>query len=89
LRGITAAPAPDGTHKVILGSREQEGRILRIDPNLDPHPLLVSTRTLEFALWNPREFYTGGYDGAANNRKNHNTAWIDKGTLKTSNGDKP
>ncbi|AKJ63738.1 carboxylesterase family protein [Kiritimatiella glycovorans] len=162
LRGITAVPAPDGTHEVILGSREQEGRILRIDPavghkvtdelnsqqflkaqrgsfrggrlvaynrfipgmhpvtgqpihwvtvagikpndtraawllirhpdatydtvrvfdpNLDPHPLLVSTRTLEFAPWNPREFYTGGYDGAANDRKNHNTAWIFKGSL--------
>jgi arylformamidase len=51
------------------------------DPTLDPHPFLVSTRTLEFAPWNPREFYTGGYDGAANNRSNHNTAWIFKGTL--------
>lgn len=163
LRGITAVPDPKGgKHEVILGSREQEGRILRIDPldnyrvdlelrsdaflkeqlgvfrggklvaynrfepgkdpwtglpihwvtvagvkpddmqaawliirhtdatyepvrvfdsNLDPHPLLVSTRTLEFAPWNPREFYTGGYDGAANNRRNHNTAWIYKGTL--------
>jgi acetyl esterase/lipase len=52
------------------------------DPNLDPHPLLVSTRTLEFAPWSNGEFYTGGYDGAANNRRNHNTAWIFKGTLK-------
>ncbi|AQQ09834.1 Carboxylesterase [Sedimentisphaera cyanobacteriorum] len=163
LRGITAVAAPDGTHEVILGSREQEVRILRIDPedghkvtdelnsqqflkeqlgnfrggrlvaynrlvpgrhpvtgqpihwvtvagikpndtraawllirhadatydtvrvfdpNLDPHPLLVSTRTLEFAPWNTREFYTGGYDGAANDRKNHNTAWIFKGIMK-------
>jgi acetyl esterase/lipase len=51
------------------------------DAKLDPHPLLVSTRTLEFAPWNPHEFYTGGYDGAANNRRNHNTAWIYRGTL--------
>ncbi|AQQ09099.1 FG-GAP repeat containing protein [Sedimentisphaera cyanobacteriorum] len=34
LRGITAVAAPDGTHEVILGSREQEGRILRIDPEV-------------------------------------------------------
>jgi acetyl esterase/lipase len=162
LRGITAVPALKGDHEVILGSREQEGRILRIDPinnyavelelqsdaflkeklgnfrggrlvaynrfepgkdprtgqpihwvtvagvkpddmqaawlmirhadatyepvrvfdaKLDPHPFLVSTRTLEFAPWSDREFYTGGYDGAANNRSNHNTAWICKGTL--------
>ncbi|WP_013630085.1 alpha/beta hydrolase fold domain-containing protein [Rubinisphaera brasiliensis] len=162
LRGITAIPAPDGDHEVIIGSREQEGRILRIDPkndyavtdelnsgdffdsqfgnfrggklvaynrfvpalhpatgapihwltvagirpgdaraawllirnadghyepvrvfdpSLTPHPFLVSTRTIEFAPWNDREFYTGGYDGAANNRKNHNTAWIFKGAL--------
>ncbi|MEL7336303.1 MAG: hypothetical protein AAFN70_08905 [Planctomycetota bacterium] len=32
LRGITAVPTPDEKHQVILGSREQEGRILRIDP---------------------------------------------------------
>ncbi|MBN8457254.1 MAG: carboxylesterase family protein [Verrucomicrobia bacterium] len=51
------------------------------DAKLNPHPLLFSTRTLEFAPWNPREFYTGGYDGAANNRSNHNTAWIYKATL--------
>jgi hypothetical protein len=51
------------------------------DPNLSDHPMLFSTRTLEFAPWNDREFYTGGYDGAANNRSNHNTAWIYKGTL--------
>lgn len=35
LRGITAVPALDGDHEVILGSREQEGRILRIDPRND------------------------------------------------------
>ena len=162
LRGITAVTAPDGDHEVIVGSREQEGRILRIDPlndfsvtdelrsdvffdktvgnfhggklvaynrfvpgphpvtgepvhwltvagvkagdtraawlllrnadatyepvrvfdsTLEPHPFLFSTRTLEFAPWNDREIYTGGYDGAANDRKNHNTAWIFKGTL--------
>ncbi len=51
------------------------------DPSLDPHPLLVSTRTLEFAPWNPREFYTGGYDGAANQRMNHNIAWIFRGQI--------
>lgn len=162
LRGITAVPALDGDHQVILGSREQEGRILRIDPNksyevtdelrsdeflkkqlgqfragklvaynrfipgahpltgkpihwltvagfkpgdlhaawllirhadaayepvrvfdpnLDDPPVLISTRTLEFAPWSDCEFYTGGYDGAANNRQNHNTAWIFKATL--------
>jgi acetyl esterase/lipase len=162
LRGITAVPALQGGHQVILGSREQEGRILRIDPlnnyevelelesqpflqaklgdfcggklvaynrfepgkhpltgapihwvtvagfkpddpqaawllirqadatydivrvfdpNLIDPPTLFSTRTLEFAPWSDREFYTGGYDGAANNRSNHNTAWIYKGTL--------
>jgi len=165
LRGITAVPALDGDHEVILGSREQEGRILRIDPENDyavtdelrsdlffdetvgdfrggklvaynrfvpgphpvtgepvhwltvagvkagdaraawllvrnadatyepvrvfdpalaPHPFLVSTRTLEFAPWNEREFYTGGFDGAANDRKNHNTAWIFRGVLPPS-----
>jgi len=63
---------PDATYEVI--------RVF--DPALKPHPLLVSTRTLEFAPWNPDEFYTGGYDGAANERKNHNSAWIFKGTLK-------
>lgn len=52
------------------------------DPTLSNPPTLVSTRTLEFAPWKPHEFYTGGYDGAANERKNHNTAWIYKGTLK-------
>jgi acetyl esterase/lipase len=162
VRGITAVPALHGNHQVILGSREQEGRILRIDPadnyrvdlelqsdaflkeklgefrggklvaynrfepgtdprtgapihwvtvagyqpgdpkaawlmirhadgtyesvrvfdpGLPDHPTLISTRTLETAPWNPLEIYTGGYDGAANNRKNHNTAWIFKGTL--------
>jgi len=59
------------------------------DPNLSNHPTLISTRTLEFAPWNDREFYTGGYDGAANNRSNHNTAWIYKGTLPTTNKVKP
>jgi hypothetical protein len=45
------------------------------DQALAPHPFLVSTRTIEFAPWNKREFYTGGYDGAANNRRNHNGRW--------------
>jgi hypothetical protein len=162
LRGITAVRAVNGDHEVIVGSREQEGRILRIDPldnyrvteelrsdeflkkrldefrggklvaynrlvpgvhpltgerihwltvagfkpgdlhaawllirhadasyqpvrvvdpDLENPPSLVSTRTLEFAPWSDREVYTGGYDGAANQRRNHNTAWIFKGTL--------
>ena len=51
------------------------------DPDLENPPSLISTRTLEFAPWSDREFYTGGYDGAANQRRNHNTAWIYKGTL--------
>jgi hypothetical protein len=162
LRGITAVRSVNGDHEVIVGSREQEGRILRIDPldnyrvteelrsdeflkkrldefrggklvaynrlvpgvhpltgerihwltvagfkpgdlhaawllirhadasyesvrvfdpDLENPPTLISTRTLEFAPWSDREFYTGGYDGAANNRRNHNTAWIYRGTL--------
>ncbi|MEM9018101.1 MAG: EF-hand domain-containing protein, partial [Verrucomicrobiota bacterium] len=164
LRGITAVPSPTRGHEVILGSREQEGRILRIDPlnnyrvsdellsqdflkehvgpdfrggklvaynrfipgkhprtgepihwvtvagiklddrhagwllirNADAsyepirvyddslgesHPILVSTRTLAFAPWNENEVYTGGFDGAANDRKNHNSAWIFRGIL--------
>ncbi|MEM9282502.1 MAG: hypothetical protein AAGA96_11795, partial [Verrucomicrobiota bacterium] len=162
LRGITAVLAPNGSHEVIIGSREQEGRILRIDPmdhygvtdeldsrkfldetvgsfrggklvaynrlvegphpvsgkpvhwltvagvksgdvqaawllvrnsdaayepvrvfdsSLEPHPLLVSTRTLEFSPWNEIEFFTGGFDGAANDRKNHNSAWIFRGVI--------
>jgi len=162
LRGITAVPGPDGRGEVILGAREQTGRILRVDPARgfdatveleskrfltetlggrvlagrltaynrfvpgkhpvtgspihwvtvaavrprdisaawllirhadaryevvrvhDParrgRPLLVSTRTLEIAPWSDREIYTGGYDGAARGRRNHNTAWIYRGT---------
>ena len=55
------------------------------DPALAPHPFLVSTRTIELAPWNDHEFYTGGYDGAANKRKNHNTAWIFKGIVRSAN----
>jgi hypothetical protein len=58
------------------------------DPTLSDPPMLVSTRTLEFAPWSDREFYTGGYDGAANNRRNHNTAWIFKATLNEKRGKK-
>lgn len=162
LRGITAVHSPDGGHQVIIGSREQEGRILRIDPvngfavtdelssreflieelgafrggklvaynRLVPgtHPntgepihwltvagllpdasntawllvrhadaryetarvvdekaahtqALVSTRTLEYSPWEQGVVYVGGYDGAANQRRNHNTAWIYKGRM--------
>jgi len=28
-----------------------------------------------------REIYTGGYDGAANNCRNHNTVWLFRGTI--------
>lgn len=35
LRGITAIPARDGNHEVIIGSRERPGKILRIDPKDD------------------------------------------------------
>ncbi|MEO0448032.1 MAG: hypothetical protein AAF191_18340, partial [Verrucomicrobiota bacterium] len=166
LRGITAVPSLTGDHEVILGSREQEGRILLIDPlkqhavtnelqsqdflrhrhpefrggklvaynqfvpGCHPHtnrPIhwisvagglpdrrgtawllvrdattaqydifpvrdatmeedayLVSTRTLAIAPWNPSEMYTGGYDGAAQQRKNHNTAWIYRGVINAS-----
>lgn len=166
LRGITAVPALEGNHQIILGSRQQEGRILRIDPTKnykveleleshrfleqqwggrrggklvaynrfvpgkhprtgkpihwvtiaavkpgdrnatwllirnsdasyemvrvfdsqleEPRPL-ISTRTIEISPWSEEEIYTGGYDGAANNRRNHNTAWIYKGTLAREN----
>ena len=170
LRGITAVPALKGDHQVILGSREQEGRILRIDPldgykvelelqsdtfmrtklgefrggklvaynrfepgtdprtgksihwvtvagykpsdpsaawlmmrhadasyevfrvfdpsQVDP-PQLFSTRTLEVSPWNTSEVFTGGYDGAANNRRNHNTAWIYRGSLGSADVKEP
>lgn len=57
------------------------GRVF--DPEVhDPNPPagLVATRTMEVAPWDAREVYAGGYDGAANDRKNHNTAWIYRGT---------
>lgn len=79
-----AGVKPDDLQAAWLMIRQTDGTYepFRVfDPSLDPHPLLATTRTLEFAPWNPREFYTGGFDGAANNRENHNTAWIFKGTL--------
>lgn len=58
------------------------GRVYDPDfPEPNPPAGLVATRTIEVAPWNARELYAGGYDGAANNRKNHNTAWIYKGAL--------
>lgn len=79
-----AGVQPDDPSAAWLMIRHADGTyepVRVFDPALDPHPPLISTRTLEFAPWNPREFYTGGYDGAANERRNHNTAWIYKGTL--------
>jgi hypothetical protein len=79
-----AGVKPDDMRAAWLLIRQTDGTyepVRVFDPSLDPHPLLASTRTLEFAPWNPRDFYTGGYDGAANNRRNHNTAWIYKGIL--------
>jgi hypothetical protein len=52
-----------------------------LDPSLEDPPLRGPTRTLEYAPWSNREIYTGGYDGAANNRNSHDTAWIFKGML--------
>jgi hypothetical protein len=49
------------------------------DPTLPNHPTLVSTRTIEPSPWAANEVFTGGYDGAANSRANHNTAWIFRG----------
>lgn len=49
------------------------------DPTLRDHPTLVSTRTIEPSPWADDEVYTGGYDGAASSRANHNTAWIFRG----------
>ena len=77
---------PDDARAAWLMIRHGDGSydtVRVFDPNLADPPLLVSTRTLEFAPWSDREIYTGGYDGAANNRQNHNTAWIFKGTLPT------
>lgn len=51
------------------------------DETLAPHPMLVSVRTIALSPWTPGAFYCGGYDGAANNRKNHNTAWVFRGQL--------
>lgn len=79
-----AGVKPDDMQAAWLMIRQTNGTyepVRVFDPALDPHPLLATTRTLEFAPWNPRKLYTGGYDGAANNRSNHNTAWIFKGTL--------
>jgi len=50
-------------------------------PEPNPPAGLGATRTMEMAPWDEREIYAGGYDGAANNRKNHNTAWIYRGTM--------
>ena len=52
-------------------------------PPNPPHGL-VATRTLEVSPFpedSGRVIYAGGYDGAANDRQNHNTAWIYRGTL--------
>lgn len=79
-----AGVKPDDTQAAWLMIRHLDATyepVRVFDPSLDPHPLLVSTRTLEFAPWDANEFYTGGFDGAANERRNHNTAWIYKGTL--------
>jgi len=51
------------------------------DPAQEPPPYLVSTRTIETSPWDEREIYTGGYDGAAQGRKNHSTAWIYRGGI--------
>jgi hypothetical protein len=82
---LTVAGATTGDIKAAwLMIRHPDGKYETVrvfDPELSHPPTLVSTRTLEFAPWSDRELYTGGYDGAANNRRNHNTAWIFKGTL--------
>jgi hypothetical protein len=54
------------------------------------YPVLTLAGSVSFQLpirskskfLSPHLTYTGGYDGAANNRQNHNTAWIYKGTIK-------
>jgi len=79
-----AGVKPDDMQAAWLMIRRTDGTyepVRVFDPSLESHPLLATTRTLEFAPWNPREFYTGGFDGAVNERRNHNTAWIFKGTL--------
>jgi hypothetical protein len=82
---VTVAGVKTGDIKAAwLMIRHPDGKYETVrvfDPELSHPPTLVSTRTLEFAPWSDRELYTGGYDGAANNRRNHNTAWIFKGTL--------
>jgi hypothetical protein len=66
------------------------GRVYDPDfPEPNPPAGLVATRTMEVAPWDAREIYAGGYDGAANNRKNHNTAWIYRGLLPASKEARP
>lgn len=74
-----AGVKPDDPNAAWLLMRHRDGRyeVLRVfDPNSQRTTPLVSTRTVEIAPWSEREFYTGGYDGAANQRSNQNTAWI-------------
>ncbi len=82
---VTVAGVKTGDIKAAwLMIRHTDGKYETVrvfDSELSNPPTLVSTRTLEFAPWSDREFYTGGYDGAANRRRNHNTAWVFKGTL--------
>jgi hypothetical protein len=81
-----AGVKPDDPNAAWLMMRHADGRyeVLRVfDPSAKRASPLVSTRTVEVSPWNPREFYTGGYDGAANQRNNRNTAWIYRGNMPT------
>ncbi len=67
---------------LIIRNADASYEVVRIfDSSLRDHPRLISTRTVEIAPWSDSEIYTGGYDLWGNNRRNHNTAWIYRGTL--------
>jgi acetyl esterase/lipase len=79
-----AGVKPDEPNAAWLMMRHPDGRyeVLRVfDPSASRASPLVSTRTVEVSPWSPREFFTGGYDGAANQRNNRNTAWIYRAIL--------
>jgi hypothetical protein len=75
-------PGDQGAAWLLIRNQDATYETVRVaDPAHEPPPYLVSTRTIEIAPWDEREIYTGGYDGAANQRRNHNTAWIYRGIL--------
>jgi hypothetical protein len=71
---------PDDRNAAWLLLRHADGRYVAVRVHApEVERPLVSTRTVEVAPWNLREIYVGGYDGAANDRRNRNSAWIFRG----------